>query len=251
MTMKQNDPDTTATGGVDISTPHIDRSWRDDFVIEQRLADRTGAEIGDALAIVDTHCAESGESAPGAFGEPAAYSRSLVDGTPPRTFRLRPATVVGLVLGLFGVVAVPRAVDAWVEGARVAVSAGDLVAVAVALVLTLLVAARPGPAVALLVRHRWVTFALPFAVLIVLIVPQALLRGTVAEFSWGAVAAVGILALALQVVLTWADFAEPDQIVDPRQPAPGRTALQWLTAFIFPFLTVLVLGMDVIYRAVG
>lgn len=249
--MRQNDPDTTATGGVDISTPHIDRAWRDTFVIEHRLADRTGTEIGDALATVDTHCAESGESAQDAFGDPAAYSRSLVDGTPARTFRLRPATVIGLVLGLFGLVAVPRAVDAWVEGTRVAVSQGDLVAVAVALVLTLLVALRPAPALSLLVRRRWVTFALPFAVLIVLIVPQALLREPTAEFAWGAVAAVGVLALALQVVLTWADFAEPDQLVDPRRPAPGRTALQWLTAFIFPFLTLLVLGMDVIFRAVS
>ncbi|WP_114907099.1 hypothetical protein [Ornithinimicrobium murale] len=249
--MRQSDPDTTATGGVDISTPHIDRAWRDTFVIEHRLADRTGAEIGDALATVDAHCAESGESAPDAFGDPTAYSRSLVDGTPARTFRLRPATVIGLVLGLFGLVAVPRAVDAWVEGTRVAVSQGDLVAVAAALVLTLLVALRPGPALALLVRHRWTTFTLPFVVLIALIVPQALLRGSVAEFAWGTVAAIGVVALALQVVLTWADFAEPDQLIDPRQPAPGRTALQWLTAFIFPFLTVLVLGMDVIYRAVG
>lgn len=249
--MTMSDPDTTATGGVDISTPHIDRAWRDTFVVEQRLADRTGAEIGDALATVDTHCAESGESAQEAFGDPAAYSRSLVDGTPERTFRLRPATVIGLVLGLFGLVAVPRAVDAWVQGTQVAVSQGDLVAVGVALVLTLLVALRPGPALTLLVRHRSLTFALPFAVLIVLIVPQALLRDAVTEFGWGAVSAVGVLALILQVVLTWADFAEPDQLIDPRQPAQGRTALQWLTALIFPFLTLVVLGMDVIFRAVS
>ncbi|WP_256839529.1 hypothetical protein [Ornithinimicrobium faecis] len=248
--MKQPNPDTTATGGVDISTPHVDRSWRDTFVLEQRLADRTGAEIGDALAVVDTHCAESGESAQDAFGDPAAYSRSLVDGTPPRTFRLRPATVVGLVLGLFGLVAVPRAVGAWVKGTQVAVTQGDLVAVGLALVLTMVVALRSGPVLAL-VRHGWLTFVLPFAVLIALIVPQALLRDTVAEFAWGTVAAVGVLALALQVVLTWADFAEPDQLLDPRQPAPGRTTLQWLTAFIFPFLTLLVLGMDVIFRAVS
>ncbi|QDO89634.1 hypothetical protein FNH13_15915 [Ornithinimicrobium ciconiae] len=249
--MTSTNSDLPAGNDVGRSTPHIDRSWRETFVFEQRLADRTGVEIGDALAVVDTHCAESGESAEQAFGDPAAYSRSLVEGTAPRTFRLRTSTVIGLLLGLVGLVVVPRAVEAWVEGGLVAVSQGDLVAVGLALLLTLIVALRPGPAMTWLVRHRWTTFVLPFAVLTALLIPQVLLRETVVEVGWGTMAVAGVLALALQVVLTWADLAEPDEILDPRRPAPTRTAVQWLTAFIFPFLTVVVLGMDVLFRALS
>ena len=249
MTMAQNaNIDTTAWDGDASRTPHIDKAWREDFIIEQRLADRTGAEIGDALATIDAHCAESGEGAQEAFGDPTAYSRSLVEGTPQRTFRLRPATVIGLVLGLFGLLAVPRAVAAWVAGTDVTVSRGDLVAIGVTLALTLALALRPGPALAWLLRHRWLTFALPFVVLIALLIPQVLMRQSVTELDWPLVATLGVIALGLQVVLTWRDFTESDDVVDPRQPASGRSPVEWLTAFIFPFLTLVVLGMDAIFR---
>lgn len=232
-----------------IQTPHIEREWQETFLLEQRLADRSGAEIGDALATVDAHCAESGESAQEAFGDPAAYSRSLVDGGSPRRFRLRSATVAGLALGLFGVVAVPRAVEAWLDGGRVPISGGDLVAVGLALVLAVGLALRPGPFLTWVVRHTWTVFALPFVVLIVLIVPQALWRDTVVEGDWQLVGALGLVALALQVVLTWQDLATPDRVVDPRRPQPRRQAREWLIAFMFPFLTVVVLVMDAVVRA--
>lgn len=235
----------------DIVTPHIDKAWREAFVIEQRLADVPGERIGDALATVDAHCAESGEDVREAFGDPVAYARSLLpeDSRPSTAFRGR--TAVGLLLGLLGLVAVPRAVDAWVVGGPVRVSTGDLVAVALALALTVVVVLRSGPVLAWVVRHRALAFALPFAVLIALIVPQALLRDVVAEPPWQAVGAAGLVALVLQVVLTWADLARPEPITDPRVDAPRRSAVEWLTAFIFPFLTVIVLGMDAVIRALA
>lgn len=62
--------------------PHVDERWAEAFVIELRLLDVAGAALGAALAEVESHCVESGESAAEAFGDPVAYARSL--GLPPQ-----------------------------------------------------------------------------------------------------------------------------------------------------------------------
>ena len=62
----------------DISTPHISKDWREDYIIAMRTQDASGEQIGDALATVDAHCAESGESAEEAFGDPTTYATTLV-----------------------------------------------------------------------------------------------------------------------------------------------------------------------------
>lgn len=231
-----------------VHTPHIDASWREAFVLEQRLADVPGDRIGDALATVDAHCAESGEDVHAAFGDPVGYARSLLaDGGGPSS-SIRPRTAVGLLLGLIGLVAVTRAVNAWVADPAVQVTVGDLVATGLALALTAAVVLRSGPVLAWMVRHQALVLVLPFAVLVALIVPQVLLRDVVAEPSWLAVGAVGLVALTLQVVLTCADLARPDPITDPRDGAPRRSSGGWIFAFIFPLLTVLVLAVDAVIR---
>ena len=57
--------------------PHVDGAWAEAFVVELRLRDVPGRTIGAALAEVESHCAESGEQAEEAFGEPVAYAVSL------------------------------------------------------------------------------------------------------------------------------------------------------------------------------
>ncbi|QDW63875.1 hypothetical protein [Oerskovia sp. KBS0722] len=57
--------------------PHVEEEWAEAFVIELRLLDVPGAALGAALAEVESHCAESGEPAAEAFGDPVAYARSL------------------------------------------------------------------------------------------------------------------------------------------------------------------------------
>jgi len=85
----------------EITTPHIDKRWRDDFIIAMRMQDATGEQIGDALATVDAHCAESGESAEGAFGDPTDYATTLVL-EPASGSRLGSSFVVGALMGLLG-----------------------------------------------------------------------------------------------------------------------------------------------------
>lgn len=232
-----------------IVTPHVGHGWREAFVIEQRLADVPGDGIGDALATVDAHCAESGESAAEAFGDPVAYARSLQPG-PQHGSGISARTALGLVLGLAALFLVPRAVDAWVAGTGVGVSAGDLVALSLCFVLVGVVLARPVPVLGWIMRHQGTAFVLPFVVLIAMIVPQALWRDVLAEPAWSAVLGVGVLLLVLNVILTWPDLTTADPIRDPRLPPARRGPRGWpLVALMFPFLTLLVLGMDAVVRA--
>jgi hypothetical protein len=59
------------------TAPHVEEDWADAFILELRLLDVHGTVIGDALAEVDSHCADSGEGARETFGDPVAYARSL------------------------------------------------------------------------------------------------------------------------------------------------------------------------------
>lgn len=58
----------------------------------------------------------------------------------------------------------------------------------------------------------------------------------------------GIVLLAASVIVTWRDLATPDPVADPAHPQRKPCRTQWLTALMFPILTLLVLGIDVIFR---
>ncbi|MGY2127907.1 hypothetical protein [Blastococcus sp. SYSU DS0617] len=57
--------------------PHVEPRWTEGLLLELRLRGVAGDRIGAVVAEVDSHCAESGEQAADAFGDPVAYARSL------------------------------------------------------------------------------------------------------------------------------------------------------------------------------
>ena len=57
--------------------PHVDAKWREAFVLELRVQGASGSTIADALVEVETHCADSGQPAEEAFGQPADYAKAL------------------------------------------------------------------------------------------------------------------------------------------------------------------------------
>lgn len=59
------------------TTQLTDKQWLDEMIIELRLREVKGPAIGDAVAAIETHCAESGESATEVFGDPRSYARAL------------------------------------------------------------------------------------------------------------------------------------------------------------------------------
>lgn len=50
-------------------------AWRDKAILELRMKNVPGAEIGEILTEVETHVRESGESPDDAFGDPVTYAR--------------------------------------------------------------------------------------------------------------------------------------------------------------------------------
>ena len=54
-----------------------DKKWFDEFVIELRLRDVTGSAIGDAVASARELLADTGQTAPDAFGSAREYAASL------------------------------------------------------------------------------------------------------------------------------------------------------------------------------
>ncbi len=113
-----------------------DKAWQEEFALALRLTDATGAEVGEALAEVEAHLADSGQSAADAFGDPRAYAASL----PVPKRRPTVASVLwpaGLGLAAYlGVTLVFEAVPAWPE--PIPVRVGTLVAVTVVAVASLI-----------------------------------------------------------------------------------------------------------------
>lgn len=59
------------------------QSWCDDFVFELRMRDVPGSVIGERLAEIEAHCADTGESPAEAFGDPTDYARQLDEQSSP------------------------------------------------------------------------------------------------------------------------------------------------------------------------
>ena len=190
----------------DITTPHIDKHWRDNFMVAMRMQDASGERIGDALATVDAHCAESGESAQEGFGDPTHYATTLVPETATRS-GLGASFIVGALMGLLGLLIVPRAVDDWVTRTPFTVTIGDVVALAVVLGLTSVVMALPRRVLPWLAKVKYsVAGLLGVALMAVLVLAMLFLTDVVAEFSWLVALVIGVGLLVASVTSTWRDL---------------------------------------------
>ncbi len=78
--------------------PHVEAKWASAVILQLRLRGVSGQHIGEALAEVESHVVESGESALETFGEPVAYAKSLNLPVSPEQTRPAIATAVLPVL---------------------------------------------------------------------------------------------------------------------------------------------------------
>jgi hypothetical protein len=196
----------------------VDPAWETDFVVELRLLDVDGRRIGDALEQVRAHCAESGESAPEAFGEPAAYARSLELPAVP----VRLAGVVGRSLvGLAGMFLTLAALRAWQTAQPFTLTVGLLVEAGVVAL-----------AVGLAARYLRAVIDRPVRAIVVAAVLLAagvtaveLLTAPVAQLPAPPVVAVGAaLLLGTAVAEHRAALGETDPVVSPVDPAASARA---------------------------
>lgn len=226
--------------------PHVEKGWRDDFIIELRLLGVSGDRIGDALVTVDSHVAESGEGAGEAFGDPVPYAREVAASTGAgQAWSITRWTVLGNVAGLVGMLAAVRALTGWLEGGPLEVTVGDGVGLLLLLVLVGVLLRWPARLVRVVVEHR---VAVPLLAPVVLVGAFVgvflLLRETWFEVGVLPVALAAVALLAVSVVAAWVDTPpDGDQIVAPGQgPRPGA-AVRVGGALILPVLTLLLLGL--------
>lgn len=57
--------------------PHVERSWAEQAITELALRDVSGADIGAAMAEVESHMAEHGGDVREVFGDPKTYAAEL------------------------------------------------------------------------------------------------------------------------------------------------------------------------------
>lgn len=114
--------------------PHLDPTWAEAVLLELRLLGVRGDRIGSALSEADAFCVDSGQQAAEAFGDPAAYARSLdlpAEADPGARENLGMVAQVGL--DVLGVLLLAYAYPAWRSGDRLSVTAGAALAAAVIL----------------------------------------------------------------------------------------------------------------------
>ncbi len=194
--------------------------WRTRLQVELRLHEVPGPRIGEALAEVETHCADSGQSPDEAFGDPAAYAAALARDLVPAPRRGRRVLRAGLlaVATIGGIDSLLAGVDAMVHGVRGGLTAGQLAGAAGA--------ALMGPALVGVFgrsgrRHpMWWPLLLVIGTPFVLTVPPLLWKQpAISAPGWGLVA-VGLCLLAA----VWGPISSErflaerlaDRVVDPR-----------------------------------
>ena len=193
--------------------------WRDTFLTEARLRNVPGAQIGEALAEIDTHCRDSGESPDVAFGDPVGYAETVgaraATSTSADRRRLWTNTATAAA-GLIGVTWLLDGVESVAQGAPGALTVGQLVAAGAGVAAIIAIVAlffRPGR----WRRHfHWRLGAALAVGMAAMIVPQFVWPQVAFHAPGWALLTVGALLLALA---WWPLFrAQPaaDRVVDPR-----------------------------------
>jgi hypothetical protein len=240
---------------IDTHTPHVEPAWAEAFVVELRLRGVEGRRIGAALAEVEAHCAESGESAQGAFGDPTAYAVELApDGTVTLDWR---GELVPSVLGLSGMMLTLGAVGASRAGTLVELTTGLVLVVVLAVLGTTLVVRHADRVLRAVVRHRWLAVVGALAPIGLFVAILLLGRQTLVSLPPAGTLVVGVVFLGASTAMA-VRIAEPaDPVVGPAEAGGAGTmaegavsrGLQRLTPWLFPVLTaVMALPLLLIQR---
>ncbi len=225
------------------------QQWCDDFVLELRLRDVPGAVIGDRLAEVEAHCAESGESPDAAFGEPVDYARTIVEDSAPervtgvwRIAVLSVAQVVALLVGT-------SAAAAWGGGEALSYNAVQLAAIGVLGALLLSLPLLLGP----LVNRPWSVgvplFALGILAGIGSSAGGALDLPVLVSLHASAVA-VGLFVVVLLIaVAELRELSVDDRVTSPLEPRLAeqpRARRPWLPVLLVPVAYVVLAGVSLL-----
>lgn len=239
-------------------TPHVEQKWANDFVLALRLRDVSGAAIGAALADVDAYCADSGESAREAFGDPTAYAQSLAFSAEGEIATVDRSDIGAPVL--FGALsAAGMLATIWGDramrlGEELTITVGMLVLLAVLAAAFLALWLAFGRVVGGLVRRPVLTWLAFTGCVVVLVGVLLLFGGVLFAVPAGVSLITGIVLLAIGSLGQWLSARRggvdpvrgPDEADgiggDTRPPSPRRAAAT--AALLLPLATLAFVGMN-------
>ena len=226
--------------------PNVESDWVEQFVLEQRLLGVSGKHIGDSLAVVQSHVAESGESARAAFGDAQAYA--VADAPEQKLGHIDSGWVLGIVLGLAGMLlSNVGALAAFSGDGSLAVTVGMLVVGTMIAGVLALVLRAPRTMLRSLAAHpvrSWTGWMLFLAATVAALL---VLQHPVADIAAVAILIVGVTLVAAGVGVQLRAYlsgrVDDDTIVGPgEQPSQSRAAL--VAVFIFPVATAIMVGVS-------
>lgn len=230
---------------LDTHTPHVEPEWAEAFLLELRLRGVDGRRIGAALAEVEAHCAESGESAGAAFGDPTTYAVELAPPTSDEPSGLR-RELASSAVGLGGMLTTLAAVGAWQSGTRVEITTGTVGVLLMVLLGTALIVRHADRLLRAVVRHWWVAVVGAVAPLTLFVAILLLGQQTLLTVPVTPALVVGLLLLVAHTAMALRSPDLTDPVVGPegaggagtlRDDAVAR-GLERLGPWLFPVLTV-------------
>jgi len=209
--------------------PHVEEEWAEAMLLELRLRGIAGPRIGAALAEVDSHCLESGQSAEDAFGDPVAYARSLelpeTDGTSPRALL---GATLPIATQVIGMIVLLWSFTDWREARQLEITTGHLAVAAIILIQMAAVVRWPDPALRTIVRRPVLAWISLMAGIAAVAGVYALLTAVVWRLPAVAAIVAGAVVLVAGVVadLVRQRSTHPadDPVVAPLAPAAGTAS---------------------------
>lgn len=229
--------------------PSVDKGWVEQFVLEQRLLGVPGTRIGDSLALVESHVAESGESAQAAFGNPQAYAREDAPEQPEHTSdHIDHGWGFGIALGLAGMLLTVFSAQAgFSDESALQVTVGHLVVIAIVAGSAALLFRAPRTLLRLLAHFPMRSWIGWMVLLAAMVGALFLLPHPVGEIGILGAMVVGAILLTVGLIFQLRAYiggrVQEDPIVGPgEQPARSRASL--VTALIFPLATIVMIGFS-------
>lgn len=219
-------------------------------MLEQRLIGVPGDRIGDALALVESHVADSGEPVRDAFGDARSYAQQAAPAARVDADR-DPTWLAGVGLSLGGMVVTGIAATEWLFGTGILeVTTGLLVTVGLLLAGFIVLSVAPGAVLGLAVRRTVLSVAAFILIAAAMVAALLVFDTVVARWPAAVVAIAGLVMLAVGTALEWRTASRgglDDPILGPDEPAStrerGATPSGWLTVALFPIVTVLMIGL--------